>query len=1388
MNTNYFFKGLQTDMTTRVTPEGSYSFALNASVESVDGDVYSLSTEQGNSLSVSLGSGHTVLGHVLTGSQKIVVFSTDGSFSYINLYDPISQTIEILVKSSCLGFSTSHPVHALHSVKKGCDDVIYFTDNLNPYRVVNITSLQSYLPQGITPLAANNSDLWECGKFSLSRDYQIPTLDLESVEDSSGELKVGTVQFAIQYLDSDLNETNWLYVTNPIAITNGTSWNNTTGPINIPVGAVDIPEGAVPATTKSIRLSIGDLDQSFSYFRLAALHATSGSGAISEVYLLDTVPISSTQAQYTYAGPNLNNASVVSISDIQIDAEKVDRVRTHAIAGNNLYLANLSGVARDYSALQRAANKIYSHYVTKLVEPYDRQSAGDPKSANTYFDTRTFMPDEVYAFAIEFIYEDGSVSPAFHIPGRNTVVSSTEQALVSDPDETEFLGGTPQPRWKVYSTPVTTTPTGDFFREGWMGYHESDSAVYPEILDCDGVQVYDEDYWGTPLAGTPVRHHRFPSRASIPATITQDGKFYIQPIGIRFDNIVYPTGDIISHRILMAKRDEYNKTVLDNGFLSQVHYGNVDNDSQTYYVVDGASSQGMSYSGTTSTASLFVSPRSLLKKENFGGTHLSLSGRFNRSSDSTDEELDDLNPYNALGFLNPDINMYTRHHMYDTSAQNSVDPKVVSYNAQVYVDPSSKQAQIGALTSGIINTSFTMFYPVVQMTNRSLLDTFIDDRLYVASIKKYKDVYNSLPNLTYIPLTHNPAPVDAYFNGDTFITPISWLSVTEYQYSTGTPPPIVPIGNPFIGVQLALWFLTHQSQNYYGEYISNVWVDSDINFSLRYAGQDECNKIYQGDALSKYFIDKMFFEVVKDDVDAGTVKIRYKPREFACNEYFAYNNDFSKLNVEKPSFPVSGTFDYCSDCFDRFPYRIRVSKKGFQEESKDNFRVFLPLAYSDLEGGTGEVTALRTYNDYLYALTTKACYVVPVNAQTIQTNETTAFLGTGEELSIPAKKIISAPYSYGGTLHQLSAISTEFGVLSVDSLSGKVFLISQSVSEISNNGMKNFFEENLPLSMSQSYSQNTSMEYPLVDATTHPYGVGILSYYDPRHRRIIITKKDFLPLFSYSSLDADPPGVGEAYWWDETRMRFVHRRRDGYVVIPELSNPEYFENKSFTISFHVPSQSWISFHSYTPYYAFMNAETFFSCSDADIYEHYHEVDFLNFYGDYYQFVLDYPTFAGGATSVFHSILVGAEALQYHPSTKKYYLLNDVTFDRLWAYNSYQSTGLQNVAVQDSPFDIVTYSADSVPTKRVDSQWRINELRDYVIDRQVPVESSAWSDIQDDYFIDKVPNPGSTSVQKSQYETERLKDQYLSTRLYFDGRPFTKLRTDYIHTKFKPSYR
>ncbi|WP_261047234.1 hypothetical protein, partial [Streptococcus mitis] len=81
--------------------------------------------------------------------------------------------------------------------------------------------------------------------------------------------------------------------------------------------------------------------------------------------------------------------------------------------------------------------------------------------------------------------------------------------------------------------------------------------------------------------------------------------------------------------------------------------------------------------------------------------------------------------------------------------------------------------------------------------------------------------------------------------------------------------------------------------------------------------------------------------------------------------------------------------------------------------------------------------------------------------------------------------------------------------LNMDDLTGKVLLLSQGLKEISATGMRNYFEENIEIQLNKQWQRLFSEEYPQNNQPSLINGIGFITTYDPRHKRIIITKKDY---------------------------------------------------------------------------------------------------------------------------------------------------------------------------------------------------------------------------------------------------------------------------------------
>jgi hypothetical protein len=114
-------------------------------------------------------------------------------------------------------------------------------------------------------------------------------------------------------------------------------------------------------------------------------------------------------------------------------------------------------------------------------------------------------------------------------------------------------------------------------------------------------------------------------------------------------------------------------------------------------------------------------------------------------------------------------------------------------------------------------------------------------------------------------------------------------------------------------------------------------------------------------------------------------------------------------------------------------------------------------------------------------------------------------------------------------------------------------------------GLNRFFTDHLAFEILRYF--------PNVPTDNHFNGVGLHGVYDNRYERIIITKLDYIPLTSDVKYDY----VTKEFYVEEPIVGSAPLR-----TVVNLTDPEYFCNKSWTASYNFNTQSWISFHSYLP--------------------------------------------------------------------------------------------------------------------------------------------------------------------------------------------------------------
>lgn len=1284
-------------------PENTYRFALNAVMESAEGDLYSLPTEGGNSLCVELERNEEIIGAKYLGDDKYILMITDDTTSKIVLQKECQATV--LIEEECLGFKKEWPINIISRTIRGCDTVIYFTDKNNPYRSVNIDRIDQYYDE--------NGD-FNCDLISHFPGVTYPDIEIQSVNDNGGVLQVGSYQFAVQYLDASYNEIEWSYITNPVIIYDDNissgfgeidgAWNGETG----------IRPNGVPATNKSITLSITNLDTKFSFIRIAGIESTEGLATVTNVYYTPEIPINDGTVTYTYTG-DVSSYTIGSILDIQIPRPYINTVNFHAQIDNRLILANTSSPNYSFCGFQSYANNITSRFTIKQVNARDQRELGNPKNPLSWYSSRGFAADEVYAFGIVYVFKSGYHSPAFHIPGRthntldmilDTVGTTVNIADVRHVDPNIEEGDTVR-RWRWKNTAQL---------DGTMAYWRADNATYPEDLDCDGEYIYGS------LAGESIRHHKFPDRRLIDIyEKTSDTTGVINIFGIQFDNVEYPHEDIVGHYFVYVKRTDFNRTVLDRGILTSAYVG----DDATLNPVGLNGYFGIGLVGYPNPLPLkgarFVSPKTLVDKQYLDGAYFKIEKQYKIGTASLEDE-----DYGGGGLGSPDARISYVAYNWGTSGFTSANSFNRTYNSSIYVTPNSSALQVNnfEFNGNIQNRSYFNWFNAYNLIDSIHDDDYgITDRLgyagpLLAANKIDRDVNTDLAGLQYARIHNNilsESTSPEIYGGDVFISAINYMDC----HIKG-------------GDNEELDFLSEVS------YDSGLWIESEINMFMRHGTSDPCGEYYTGGSVANYAINRL-----TDKVDG-----EYVYKTIPCEENYFFNKDYAKLNEESIYLPVDRRYECCSRCLEDNTNRIWYSVSTDPASQDDGYKIVLPNNYKNIYGEDIEVTDLFVHMDNLYVRTERALYLFPTREQAIQTNEASIYIGNGEFFSLEPRKILTADNGYAGGKDEFTRISTEFGTFFFDRNQNKIFQLSglNNLKEISALGIGNELQSRLKLSFLDDWKTLSDEPYPQ-EGTTGRYGIGYVAGYDPRYKRYIFHKRDYKYI-----------GSGQLRW---TGQHFTVDVNNTSVIV-DFFDKQYFESRSFTISFKPANDGWTSYHSYMPKLIYSGANTFFTTNNGS-WKHGDD-NFLSFYGAKYPYIVDMIVNKNPAQTWV------TDSFSYIGNAKEkegeyFNVIDDITFNGIVAYNDTQSSGFQNIMVQNKA---TIYETINTPllANRSNSTWNINGFLNYRTDKTKSLFSSSWSNTYNQYFIDKVPNPLAINTQKNIYEVDRIRGHYFGARLYY----------------------
>jgi hypothetical protein len=572
-----YIKGLSKDTGHIDQIEGTYRYAINAVLNDRAG---AIQNEHGTSQYVELpvntvfldgnDSTVTIIGTIEITDGRVVIFGvTEFNRSIIYLVEstsfdnyPLSTPRATIIFASTFGqavenevgqlidvdlkLNKNFPIQGTYKINPNGDLIAYWSDNKNPPRALNITRQRSHvfiedtqLPNsyvgiiyGKDPFTSPNLNYID--RLNLfPHAGPVPHIEFKEVK-NGGALKTGTYYLFLAYVDEDATQTNYITSSLPVPIVEDIE----------SVLPIERYDGA-PAdsqTGKMISWTVSNINTDYEFIRptiVSRINNVENAYVLNDVETKDIEDTNTVNVSFSM----LEGYASGSIDAVTIDAVAYDTAKTLTQLDSVLYLGNLSGT-KDVG-YQKYANFIkLSSVCDENWNDFDPFSLGSDNLDNGFFEEppltavktqgyrdlhniinkRGYMRDEVYAFYIAFILNDGSMSYAYHIPGREaktdvnkdsvknlgTLAYSNMDALVDektsidlDPDLYALSGES----GKLFHFYDFSSPwvLGNFN----MNYWENLNEFYP---NTDDYTVYDGELdTGTDLRGTNVRHHHFPS-------------------------------------------------------------------------------------------------------------------------------------------------------------------------------------------------------------------------------------------------------------------------------------------------------------------------------------------------------------------------------------------------------------------------------------------------------------------------------------------------------------------------------------------------------------------------------------------------------------------------------------------------------------------------------------------------------------------------------------------------------------------------------------------------------------------------------------------------------------------------------------------------------------
>lgn len=1385
--------GIDRDTQPELQTQGTYRFALNMK-ESM-GSMAQIENMNSNELCVELPG--NIIGSVYL-TDKFLLFITDNTNSEIGYFYPNECLYEKIEIPCNLNFSTQYPIQAVYKVSQVCDGYsIYWTDGINPVRYIELEDLPK-----------------DCNDLTLFNCQSLPSLEVTSVNDGGGNLMCGSYSFAIRYKKKTGETTSFFSITNPVSIYDD--------PFNsIPWRFIDGCPGG-ETTTKSITLTISNIDTNYDYYELAILFHANG---VNSHKLIENIPITTTVFQVTN-----NGLTDIDILEVVIPLAKWKYADLITIHQDRLFLGGVQDV-RDIE-FQKQANDIKIEWFTIKIPIKDAYK--NP----LYQKYRSFMGDEKYAFGIVLEFCDGSTTPfAFHIPGptEEDITCFTFPLLskllieegqpLQDIQYNDLWDIVPENDinnffdcekyvWEVFNTAgICETPEEEFIIEedcgivtniipgkwhsGHMAFTE-ECEIYPDTKGCDDKPIYPhiENPDGS-FTMKKVRHHRMPSRrlephfegaTPIATDCPQDSpsftsrpweNHFIFPIGIKVSNIdISSVTDAVGYKIVMVKRDDTNKSIIGKGLMHKGFYGHDEVTGKQYifppYVVNDSNS---------------VSP---------------------------------LTP--ATGVTNFEQCQVYKFHSPDTSFSTPLlDSVYFHYESEL----GGNSRHYGIQGTNVIGEQCCAARFNVNTINYNDLNVFqhnskVELPTYIAANTFLNNVYEA-----------------SYYN-------IFGESGVLFRINGGAYP---FVNNQFCSSGAA----TNYSDNSYFMYTQGAdFCTENVVSCVRafYGGlkRYRCNQYDSIPSLKYIDVSRESSQTTETEIFGDSfinywAYARYGPTSgYILNQAECYNQEDLKL----PGYPYTAVIHtICeSDINVDLRYEKNVSEPYVPNLNKGAMNLdvqidqpgtvwseaFLSKFHLNLETGSHVNVGINNYFTYNHDFSRVNDHRVysglPVHYSPCDCKNTYVNSIAASDLSLGIKdgwrifrvnNIISIPKNTGrlmniftmnnnffahtehniwqiitaGTQLQANAANVYLGSGDIfSSVPQYIYAVPEGLGGIQQsegfllNQLGYLFIDNVGaklINLNQGISflekglvswlrdnlifqiKKLVPEFPIAYTDKVGWHIG----YDYTNSLILITKKDFSlkdESLYYGLYDETNCEINKIYFNQDLNSFVKIINNNCNFEIIEYNTNEYLCNVSWTLSYSPIRKMFKSWHSFIPDYYLYDRYNLFTSKNGSIYKHNIPHKYQTYYGINYPSSIELLT-KNKQTAFWDNAYLLQEAYEYNNQYKKE-LNVDSPPSYGFIYNKTQNSGILNFYhTTDYDDDYMSKSINNsnlVKIFKKNDVWTYNDFNDYVIDNTIPHTTCECLDP-----IDEIPNTDAIDFNKPYYIISQFRGLYLIQRLYWN---------------------